>query len=212
MPETVPPETRRHLAAYGADIITTPSGRGMRGALDRAVEAVESGTRRVLVDQFGNPANPETHRRTTAMEIIRDLGRTPDAFVACVGTGGTITGVGHTLKERNPGVRVVAVEPADSPILSGGNPGPNRIPGIGAGFIPKVLDSGIIDDVAVVGYEEAVGAVKWMAEEKGIFAGLSSGAAVTVAFGQAERLDPDQVVVTVLCDAGERYISQNTWY
>jgi len=212
MPEAVPSETTRLLATYGAEIVMTPSADGMRGALDRASEAAESGGRTVMVNQFGNPANPETHRRTTALEIVRDLKGTPDVFVACVGTGGTVTGVGQALKERSPGARIVAVEPADSPILSGGNPGPNRIPGIGAGFIPSVLDSDIIDEVGVVEYEEAVGTVKWMAEEEGIFAGLSSGAAVSAAFRQAERLDPDQVVVTVLCDSGERYISQKAWF
>jgi cysteine synthase len=159
-----------------------------------------------MINQFENPVNPDTHRRTTGMEILKDLGAVPDVFVAGVGTGGTITGVGELLKKKNPSTRIVAVEPADSAILSGGNPGPHRIPGIGAGFIPKVLNANIIDHVAVVEYQEAAETAKLMAVQEGIFVGLSSGAAVHVALREAQRLRSDQIVVTVLCDSGERHV------
>ncbi|MDQ7783822.1 MAG: cysteine synthase A [Desulfomonilaceae bacterium] len=205
MPDTVNPERKRLLESFGAKIILTQSSNGMRGAVNRAHEIHESSERTFTINQFENPANPETHRRTTAMEILERLGRAPDVFVAGVGTGGTITGVGEVLKARNPSVRIVAVEPADSPILSGGNPGPHMIPGIGAGFIPNVLNTEIIDEVADVEFSDAVETVKVMAEKEGIFSGLSSGAAMYAALRQAERLTPDKVVVTVAYDAGERY-------
>jgi cysteine synthase A len=206
MPDTIPPERMHLLAAYGADIIVTPSSNGMKGSVGKAAEVVESTKRAEMINQFENPANPDVHRRTTAVEILKDLGAVPDVFVAGVGTGGTITGVGELFKEKNPRSRIVAVEPADSPILSGGNPGPHRIPGIGSGFIPKILNTNIIDHVAVVEYQEAVEAARRMAEKEGIYAGLSSGAAVHVALLEAQRLRKDQIVATVLCDAGERYV------
>jgi cysteine synthase len=206
MPDTVPPERKRLLAAYGANLILTPPSNGMKGAINKALEISESKNRTFMINQFENPTNPEIHRRTTAVEIITDLGRIPDVFVAGVGTGGTITGVGEVFKERNPRVRVVAVEPADSAILSGGNPGPHRIPGIGPGFVPRILNMDIIDDVSAVTYQDAMKAVKMLAENEGIFAGPSSGASLHVALKQAERLPPDKIVVTILCDAGERYV------
>lgn len=206
MPDTVPPERKRLLAAFGVRIVFTPPSNGMKGSVGRAVEIFESTKRTVMINQFENPVNPEVHRRTTGVEILKDLGRVPDVFVAGVGTGGTITGVGELFKNENPRTRVVAVEPADSAILSGGNPGPHRIPGIGAGFVPKILNTNIIDHVAVVEYQEAVATAKLMAEQEGIFAGLSSGAAVHVALHEARRLSSEQVVVTVLCDSGERYV------
>ncbi|MBI5250867.1 MAG: cysteine synthase A [Desulfomonile tiedjei] len=206
MPDTVPPERKRLLSAYGANLVLTPPANGMKGSIAKALEIAESKKRIFMINQFENPANPEIHRRTTAAEILRDLGRVPDVLVAGVGTGGTITGVGEVFKEKNPHTRVVAVEPSDSAILSGGNPGPHRIPGIGAGFVPRVLNTDIIDDVAVVTYQEAVKAVKTLAEKEGIFVGLSSGAALHAAMRQAQRLDPKKVVVTILCDAGERYV------
>jgi len=205
MPDTVSRERKRLLAAFGAQIVVTSPSNGMKGAVERALDLLSSGERTVMINQFDNPANPEVHRRTTAVEILRDLNRTPDVFVAGVGTGGTLTGVGELLKEKNPSVRVVAVEPAESPILSGGNPGPHRIPGIGAGFVPKVLNTSIINDVAVVEHDEAELAVKNLAENEGIYVGLSSGAALSAALREARRLTPDQIVVTVLCDSGERY-------
>lgn len=206
MPDTVPSERKRLLSAYGANLVLTPPANGMKGSITRALEIAESKKRIFMINQFENPVNSEVHRRTTAVEIIRDLGRVPDVFVAGVGTGGTITGVGELFKEKNPNVRVVAVEPSESAILSGGNPGPHRIPGIGAGFVPRILNTDIIDDVAAVTYQEAARAVKTLAEKEGIYAGLSSGAALHAAMKQAERLDGSKIVVTVLCDAGERYV------
>ncbi|MEJ2718541.1 MAG: cysteine synthase A [Deltaproteobacteria bacterium] len=206
MPESIPLVRRRFLSSYGAEIELTPSPNGMKGAVHRAMEIQEQIEGAVLVNQFENPMNPEIHRRTTAVEILRDLGGPPDSFVAGVGTGGTLTGVGETLKTENPQTRVIAVEPVESSILSGGNPGPHRIPGIGAGFIPKVLNTEIIDDVAVIEYEEAAKASELLAAENGIDAGLSSGAAFAAAMREAERLDPTKTVVTILCDSGERYL------
>ena len=206
MPDTVESWRKRLLESFGARIILTQSSNGMKGSVHRAHEIRDGSERTFMIDQFENPANPEVHRRTTAMEILRDLGREPDVFVAGVGTGGTITGVGEVLKQRNPSVRIVAVEPADSPILSGGNPGPHMIPGIGAGFIPSILNTEIIDEVAAVELSDAIKTVKMLAEQAGIFAGLSSGAAVYASLRQAERLPPDKVVATVAYDAGERYV------
>jgi cysteine synthase len=206
MPETVAIERRRLLGSYGAEILLTPASNGMKGAVNRAMELAEFAGRTFMLNQFENPANPEIHRRTTAVEILRDLGREPNVFVAGVGTGGTITGVGEVLKSKNRLTRVVAVEPADSPVLSGGNPGPHRISGIGAGFVPRILNTDILDDVVVVSYQEAVNATRLLAEREGIFAGLSSGAALFAALRQAERLTPEKLVVTILCDSGERYL------
>ncbi|AFM26660.1 cysteine synthase A [Desulfomonile tiedjei] len=207
MPDTVPNERKRFLAAYGATVIVTPPANGMRGAISKALEIAGSRKRTFMINQFENPANPEVHRRTTAPEILRAIGRAPDVFVSGVGTGGTITGVGEVFKKEDQRARVVAVEPAESAILSGGNPGPHRIPGIGAGFIPRVLNTDIIDDVIVVTYPDAMKIVKHLAEKEGIFAGLSSGAALFGAVRNAERLDPTKIVVTVLCDSGERYLA-----
>ncbi len=205
MPDNCPQERKTLLEAYGAQIHLTPSSNGMKGSVSRAVEILDSSRRTFMINQFENPANPEAHRRTTAVEILRDLGKVPDVFVCGVGTGGTITGVGEVLKETDRTTRVVAVEPAESPILSGGNPGPHGIPGIGPGFIPRVLNTDIIDDVATVTFEEASEAVRKLAKREGIYAGLSSGANLHAALRQAERLDSDKTVVTVLCDTQERY-------
>jgi len=206
MPETVSPERKRLLAAYGAEMVLTSASNGMKGAVVRALDIAESRKRTFTINQFENPANPEVHRRTTAVEILHDLNREPDVFVAGVGTGGTITGVGEVLKSKNPSTRVIAVEPADSPVLSGGNPGSHRIPGIGAGFVPRILNTDILDDVVVVEYEEAVRTARMVAEKEGIFAGVSSGAVLFAAMKQAGRLAGDKIVVTVLCDSGERYV------
>lgn len=207
MPDTVHAERKRLLEAFGAELVLTQSSNGMKGSVRRVNEIFESSDRTFMINQFENPANPEVHRRTTAVEIVRNLGKHPDVFVAGVGTGGTITGVGEEFKKRKPSIRIVAVEPSDSPILSGGNPGPHMIPGIGAGFIPSVLNTSIIDEVTTVDYADAVETVKLMAEEDGIFAGLSSGATVSAAVRQAKQLAPEQVVVTIVYDAGERYTS-----
>ncbi|HMK36716.1 MAG TPA: cysteine synthase A [Desulfomonilaceae bacterium] len=206
MPETVSPERKRLLAAYGAEMVLTSASNGMKGAVVRALDIAESRKRTFTINQFENPANPEVHRRTTAVEILHNLNREPDVFVAGVGTGGTITGVGEVLKSKNPSTRVIAVEPADSPVLSGGNPGSHRIPGIGAGFVPRILNTDILDDVVVVEYEEAVRTARMVAEKEGIFAGVSSGAVLFAAMQQAGRLTGDKIVVTVLCDSGERYV------
>lgn len=206
MPDTVPAERRKLLTAYGAELVVTAPANGMKGSVNRALEINESHKRTFMINQFESPLNPEIHRRTTALEIISDLGRVPDVFVAGVGTGGTFTGVGEVFKKRSPRVRLVAVEPAESPILSGGNPGPHRIPGIGAGFVPRILNTDIIDDVAAVTYEEALTSAKLMAEKEGLYVGLSSGAAVHEALRRAESLSPDEVVVCVCPDAGERYV------
>lgn len=206
MPDTVEQERRRLLAAYGAELILTPASNGMRGAVNRAMEILKKNERTFMINQFENPANPEAHRRTTAMEILRDLGETPDVFVAGVGTGGTITGVGEVLKAKSSQPRIVAVEPSESPILSGGNPGPHLIPGIGAGFVPSILNVDIIDEVVTVPYEEALETVRMMAKREGIHAGLSSGAAVHAALRQAALLEPEQKVVTIVYDSGERYL------
>jgi len=205
MPETVPVERRNFLSAYGAQIVLTSPSNGMKGSMTRATDMLGSRKRSFMINQFDNPTNPEAHRRTTAVEILSDLGRAPDVFVAGVGTGGTFSGVGEVLKKENPAIKLVAVEPAESAILSGGNPGPHRIPGIGAGFIPANLNTDIIDDVAAVSYEQAAETAKLMAEQTGIYAGLSSGAAVYEALRRAERLSTEKVVVTICCDAGERY-------
>ncbi len=206
MPESVPVGRRNLLAAYGAEIIVTPSANGMKGSVTRAMEILDSRKRIHMLNQFENPANPEVHRRYTAVEIIRNLGGVPDVFVAGVGTGGTITGVGEVFKEKNPSSKVVAVEPADSAVLSGGDPGPHRIYGIGAGFVPKILNTDIIDDVAVVEYEDALKMVNLLAEKDGIYAGISSGANIYAAMKQADGLGAEKIVATVLCDAGERYL------
>ena len=206
MPDTVEQERRRLLASYGAQIILTPASNGMKGAVNRAIEVLQKNSRTFMINQFENPANPEIHRKTTAVEIMDRLGRVPDVFVAGVGTGGTITGVGEAFKERNPAARIVAVEPADSPVLSGGNPGPHMIPGIGAGFVPEVLNTEIIDEVAPVSLEDAEKTVHMLAATQGIYAGLSSGAALFTAIREAGRLEPEQAVVSVVYDSGERYL------
>ncbi len=206
IPDSIPESRSRLLSAYGAQIILTSSGEGMRGALNVAKGILASSERVFMIDQFENPINPEIHRRTTAPEIISDLGGVPDAFVAGVGTGGTLTGVGEVFKGLKPNVKVVAVEPADSSVLSGGNPGPHRIPGIGAGFVPGVLNMEIIDDVIPVKYEEAAQGAQILAQQDGILAGLSSGAAFFAAIKVAQRLDSEKTVVTMLCDSGERYL------
>ncbi len=207
MPESVPPDRRRYLAAFGAEIIVTPATGGMKEAVTRAQAIARARSNVGLINQFENTANPEIHRQTTAVEILKALGRSPDVFVAGVGTGGTITGVGEVLKAHSHSTRVVAVEPSDSSILSGGNPGPSRIPGIGAGFVPLVLNTDIIDEVAVVKYEDALAAARLLAKREGIYGGPSSGANLSAAIKYAKQLGPGEVVVTVIYDSAERYAS-----
>jgi len=204
MPESMTVERRKLLKAYGAEIVLTPADRGMTGAIEKAEEiAREKGYFQPM--QFANPANPEIHRRTTAQEILNDLGRV-DILVAGVGTGGTVTGVGEVLKEKSKDVRVVAVEPEDSPVLSGGKPGRHRIQGIGAGFVPEILNTKIYDEIVRVRAEDAVAASRLLARKEGILGGISAGANVHAAMLESAR-HPGKTVVTVICDTGERYLS-----
>ncbi len=208
MPETMSIERRRLLSAFGVRLVLTPGDRGMNGAVEEARRLVEETPGAFWPRQFANEANPATHYRRTAEEILSDTGGAVGAFVAGVGTGGTVTGVGRRLKEVLPAVRVVAVEPAASAVLSGGSPGSHGIQGIGPGFIPEVLDRGVIDEVLSVAEEDAVRTARRLAREEGVLGGVSAGANVHAALEVAERRDPkDGPVVTVLCDSGERYLS-----
>jgi cysteine synthase len=206
MPENVHHARVQLLTSYGAEIVFTPASAGMRGAIDQASEIADKSRHCRMLNQFENPANPEAHKLTTAVEILKGLKRPPDVFVMGVGTGGTITGVGEVLKKKNKDVRIVAVDPAESSVLSGGNPGPHNFAGIGAGFVPKNLNLALIDEVTDVGYDRAEEAVRTLAIQHGIYAGLSSGAAFCAALEQASKLGPEKIVVTVICDAGERYV------
>ena len=206
MPETMSVERRGLLKAFGVELVLTPGDAGMRGAVEGAEElAARQGY--FMPQQFRNPANPEVHRRTTAEEIWEATEGRIDAFVAGVGTGGTVTGVGQALKERNPDVLVVAVEPEASPVLSGGRPGPHKIQGIGAGFVPDVLDRGVLDEVVKVSNDDAAATSRRLAREEGLFVGISSGAACFAALGVAKRLGGKKDIVVILPDTGERYLS-----
>jgi len=207
MPDTMTIERRRLLAAYGAELILTPGAQGMRGAVQKA-EELSTKHGYFMPQQFKNPANPEAHRRTTAPEIIAAMeGLTIDGFVAGVGTGGTITGVGEVLRKHNPAIRIAAVEPSDSPILSGGEPGPHKIQGIGAGFVPEVLNTSIYDEVIRVKNEEAFAATLSLAKIEGMLVGISAGANLHGALQMAKKLGKGKNVITVMCDTGERYLS-----
>lgn len=207
MPDTMSLERRRLLAAYGAELILTPGSQGMRGAVQKAEElSAEKGY--YIPMQFQNPANPEAHRRTTGPEILQALkGQTIDGFVAGVGTGGTLTGVGEVLRAHNPAVAIAAVEPTDSAVLAGGEPGPHKIQGIGAGFIPEVLNRKIFDEIIAVSNEDAYATSRRLARECGILVGISAGANVWAAQKMAQKLGKGKNVVTILCDTGERYLS-----
>lgn len=208
MPETMSRERRLLLKAYGAELILTPGPEGMGGAIKKARELAEADGRYLILQQFENPANPEVHRKTTAEEIWRDTDGQVDIFVAGVGTGGTVTGVGEVLKARKPGVRVVAVEPAASPVLSGGEKGPHPIQGIGAGFVPAILNTHIYDEVIAVRNEDAFAIARRLATEEGLLAGISSGAAVSAALELAKRPEnAGKLIVTLLPSFGERYLS-----
>ena len=207
MPETMSLERRALLKAYGAELVLTPGPQGMRGAVEKAEEiAAERGG--VLARQFANPANVEIHRKTTAEEIWNDTDGTVDIVVAGVGTGGTITGVGQVLKERKPEVKIVAVEPQESPILSGGQPGPHKIQGIGANFVPEILDRSVIDEVLPRNIDQAVEFARRAAQEEGLLVGLSSGAALSAAIEVAARPESaGKTIVVVIPSFGERYLS-----
>jgi len=210
MPDTMSVERRQLLKILGAELVLTEGAKGMRGAVEKAEEIVKTTSGAYIPQQFNNPANPEIHRKTTAEEIWKDTDGTVDVFVAGVGTGGTLTGVGEVLKERKPSVRIVAVEPKDSPVLSGGKPGLHKIQGIGAGFVPGVLDTKIYDEILQVRHEDAGGTARQLAKQEGILAGISSGANVWAALEIAKRKESKgKTIVTVICDTGERYLS--TW-
>jgi cysteine synthase A len=207
MPDDMSAERQRLLARYGAEIHLTPAIEGMSGAVFAAQEICREHPEYFMPMQFENPANPEAHRRTTALEILDATEERLDVFVAAVGTGGTVTGVGEVLKDRLPGVRVVGVEPARSPVLSGGRFRPHGIQGIGASFVPGILNRSVLDDIIQVRDEDATTTARRLAREEGLLVGISSGANVFAACQVAETLPADQVVVTVLCDTGERYLS-----
>ncbi|WP_129631359.1 cysteine synthase A [Candidatus Oscillochloris fontis] len=208
MPETMSIERRKLLRAYGAEIELTPGAEGMRGAIARAEALVADLPNGFMPQQFKNPANPEIHRKTTAEEIWNDTDGTVDILVGGVGTGGTITGVGEVLKARKPGLQVIAVEPEASPVLSGGAPGPHKIQGIGAGFVPDVLNTGIIDEIVLVNNDDAFSMARRLAKEEGLLVGISSGAAATAALWVAARPEnAGKVIVFVVPSNGERYLS-----
>jgi len=208
MPDSMSEERRRMLKILGAELELTPAAKGMRGAIARAEELVKSLPDAFMPQQFQNPANPEIHRRTTAEEIWRDTGGAVDVVVSGIGTGGTLTGVGEVLKARKPGLRMIAVEPEDSAVLSGGPPGPHKIQGIGAGFIPAVLDVKLIDEVVRIGNETALAAAREVARSDGVACGISSGAALAAAveIGARDAM-AGKVIIVVLPDTAERYLS-----
>lgn len=208
MPETMSVERRNILKAYGAEIVLTEGARGMTGSIEKAEELSKEISGSFLTRQFENPANPDTHRKTTGPEIWEDTDGKVDIFVAGVGTGGTITGTGEYLKSKNPQVKVVAVEPSDSPVLSGGAAGPHKLQGIGAGFVPKALNTQIYDEILTLGSEESFAAAKLLAHKEGILVGISSGAALHGAIELAKRLEnKGKTIVVILPDSGDRYYS-----
>ena len=210
MPETMSIERRKLLKILGADVVLTEGAKGMKGAIEKAEELAKETKNSFIPQQFKNPANPEIHRKTTAEEIWNDTEGNVDILIACVGTGGTITGVGEILKERNKTIKIIAVEPIESPILSGGQPGSHKIQGIGAGFIPEILNRNIIDEIITVSYEDANETSQNLAKKEGILAGISSGAAMWAALDVAKRPESKgKTIVTILPDTGERYLSEN---
>ena len=212
MPESMSLERASLLSSYGAQLVLTPAWEGMKGSIREAESIIAQNPSYFMPDQFSNPANPAMHKKTTAIEILESLDGKIDAFVAAVGTGGTITGCGEVFKERNPNVIVIAVEPSGSPVLSGGEPGPHKIQGIGAGFIPKVLNRAILDRVMTVSDDEAYQTAKQLSKKEGLMVGISAGANVFAAQKVAQELGPGKNVVTILCDTGERYISIEKYF
>ena len=212
MPESMSMERASLLSSYGAQLVLTAAWEGMKGSIKEAESIVAQNPSYYMPDQFSNPANPDVHRKTTGPEIVNALDGRVDAFVAAVGTGGTITGCGEVIRERNPAAKIVAVEPAGSPVLSGGDPGPHKIQGIGAGFVPKVLNRTLLDRVVTVTDDEAYQTAKLLAKKEGLLVGISAGANVFAAQKIAEELGPGKNVVTILCDTGERYISIEKYF
>ena len=212
MPESMSTERFGLLSSFGAEVVLTSAIDGMKGSIIEAERLLKENPGYFMPDQFSNPANPEAHRKTTGPEIWDEMNGEVDAFVAAVGTGGTITGVGEVLKQRNKNIRIVAVEPASSPVISGGSPGPHKIQGIGAGFIPSVLNRDIIDEIIPVTDDEAFETAKLLSKEEGLMVGISSGANVFAAMKVAKKLGAGKNVVTVLCDTGERYISIEKYF
>jgi cysteine synthase len=208
MPDTMSMERRSMLKAFGAELVLTPGVLGMRGAIDQAEEIIKENPKAIMLQQFKNPANPEIHARTTAEEIWHDTEGMADVLVAGVGTGGTITGIGTTLKKRKPSFKVIAAEPEASPVLSGGKPGPHKIQGIGAGFIPDILDRSIIDKIIKVSNDDAFDIARRLAKEEGIFCGISSGAAMWAAMSIAKKKEfKGSLIVVIIPDLGDRYLS-----
>jgi len=212
MPDTMSAERRAVLKAYGAELVLTEGAKGMRGAIDKAAELARATPNSFMPMQFENHANPAVHKRTTAVEIWDDTGGSVDIFVAGVGTGGTLGGTGAALKERKPGLRLVAVEPDDSPVLSGGKAASHRIQGIGAGFVPPILDTSLIDEILTVKHQDAGETARRLSREEAILSGISSGANVWAALKLARRPEnAGSTIVTIVCDTGERYLSTWLW-
>lgn len=208
MPDTMSVERRNLLGAYGAQLVLTPGNEGMRGAIAKAEQLQSEMPGSIILGQFSNPANPEVHRRTTGEEIWRDTDGDVDIFVAGVGTGGTISGVGETLKAHNPAIKVVAVEPASSPVLSGGQPGVHMIQGIGAGFIPRNYDAGVVDEVVTITDDDAMRGARMLARSEGLLTGISAGAAFMAALREARKPEnAGKTIVALLPDTGDRYLS-----
>lgn len=212
MPETMSLERIYILKAYGAEVVLTPGVEGMKGAIKKAEQLLKKTPNSFMPQQFKNMANPEIHRKTTAEEILKAVGSSIDAFVAGVGTGGTITGVGEVLRSKNPNIKIIAVEPKTSAVLSGNEPGPHKIQGIGAGFVPEILNRGIIDEIIQVSDGAAFDTSRMLAKEEGLFVGISAGAAAWAALKVAKDLGEGRLVVTIFPDTGERYFSMEQYF